>query len=279
MIIGAHLSIKGGIEQSPQRAGEFGIHAIQIFSKNQRQWHAPELTKEDCNAFKRNLKKHRIKIVGVHGSYLINLAAKERTRKAKSRGSFIIEVKRAIALGVSSVIFHPGSHLGEGIATGITMVGRALNATLQEMGDAEVRLLIETTAGQGTNIGYSFEQVRDMIDKAGGSERIGVCYDTCHTFAAGYDIRDRESYAGTFDAFDKVIGLQRIHAVHLNDCKKGLGSRIDRHEHIGEGMIGKEGFRLILNDRRFRTIPGILETPGGELNYKKNLKILGKLVK
>ncbi|MFC1479269.1 deoxyribonuclease IV [Planctomycetota bacterium] len=277
MILGAHISTAGGIGKSPEKAQTIGADAIQVFSKNQKQWKAKPLQEQDILLFNENMTKFNIKCSAVHDSYLINLATSDSANQKKSRSAFLDEVIRADLLAIPLLIFHPGSHVGAGEAEGVNLAGLALRETLDNTSGSGVMLLIETTAGQGTSVGYTFQQIRDMIDKGGSGERLGVCYDTAHTFAAGYDIRDRESYQETFESFNRIIGVDRLKAFHLNDSKKEFNSRVDRHDHIGEGYIGREGFKLLLNDPRFKTIPGFLETPGGEKYYKKNLSILRSL--
>jgi len=278
MILGAHISVSGGVEKSPRRASEMGFEALQIFSKNQKRWRAEPIPEKQQTLFRKNMNAFGIVSSAVHDSYLINLATADRDMRRKSMEAFLDEAERADALNIPFLIFHPGSHVGAGEATGIDLAGKAIGITLEAVSDLQVSLLVETTAGQGTSLGYRFEQIRDMIGAAGGDSRIGVCYDTAHTFAAGYDIRDEVSFRRTFEEFDSVIGLDRLKAFHLNDSKKECGSHVDRHEHIGGGYIGKKAFGFLLNDPRFSEIPAFLETPEGEKYYKRNLQALRSCV-
>lgn len=276
--LGAHISISGGIYLAPQRARTLGCDAMQIFSKNQRMWKSAPLNEKDISLFQKNCKKEKIKKVCVHTSYLINLGSPETEKLKKSREGFRLELFRAKILSIPFLIFHPGSHMGDGEKKCLKRISKSLDWVIEHEPQDDVKILLETTAGQGTNVGYRFEHLRDIISYTKYPEKIGVCYDTCHTFAAGYDIRKREDYKKTFKHFNSVIGLEKLFVFHLNDSKKQLGTRIDRHEHIGKGFIGKEGFRLLLNDRRFEKLPMILETPGGDEYYPANLKTLKKLL-
>jgi deoxyribonuclease IV len=281
MIIGGHISIAGGIAEAPGRARELGLDALQVFSKNQKRWTAPPVDPAAADDFRAALETAGIApaATAIHTSYLINLAATDAGRRKKSRAAFRDELARAGVLGIPLLIFHPGSHLGAGTAAGVAAVGDALREALEAEAGAGTALLIETTAGQGDCVGRSFEELRDMIAAAGGHARLGVCYDTCHTFAAGYDIRTPETCAATLAAFDRVIGLDRLRAMHLNDSKTDLGSRRDRHEHIGAGSIGRVGFGCLLGDRRFADLPAFMETPEAEAEYPRNLAVLRQLVK
>ncbi|MFH1707589.1 MAG: deoxyribonuclease IV [Planctomycetota bacterium] len=281
MIIGGHVSIVGGIAEAPGRARALGLDAMQVFSKNQKRWTAPSVDPAAAEAFRAALETAGIApaATAIHTSYLINLAATDEGRRKKSRTAFLDELTRAGALGIPLLIFHPGSHLGAGAAAGVAAAGAALREALEAEAGAGTALLIETTAGQGDCVGHSFEEIRDMIAAAGGHARLGVCYDICHSFAAGYDIRTPETCAATLAEFDRVIGLDRLRAMHLNDSKTDLGSRRDRHEHIGEGAIGRAAFGLLLGDRRFTTLPAFMETPEAEAEYPRNLAVLKHLVK
>lgn len=277
MILGAHISTAGGIEKSPKRGAEFGLKAIQVFSKNQRQWEAAPVSELEAGRFCANMKKYGIAVSAVHDSYLINLAAGNSETYNKSCKAFEDEVLRAGMLSIPFLIFHPGSHVGTGEKKGIQSIGRAVKKTVELTSDSGVSLLFETTAGQGTALGYTFQQIRDMIEASGESSRLGVCFDTAHAFAAGYDIRTEEAFEETFEEFSRIIGIERLKAFHLNDSKKELGSKVDRHEHIGKGHIGKKPFGYLLNDSRFQAVPGYLETPGGAKFYTKNLQALDSI--
>jgi deoxyribonuclease-4 len=238
------------------------------------------LTDEDIHNFKETLKKTKMKSTAVHDAYLINLGTPDDKNWADHKDAFQIEMERAEALGIPHLIFHPGSHLGKGDEFSIKRIIDALDELHEKTPGFKLKVLVETTAGQGTNVGYKFEHVRDIIQGVSEPERIGSCYDTCHTFAAGYDIRDEDNYERIFEEFDNIVGLNKLETFHLNDALKTSGSRVDRHAQIGDGEIGLYAFWLLVNDKRFKNIPGYLETPplpSGENSYKKNLKILKKL--
>ncbi len=281
MLLGAHMSISGGIFMSLERGKSIGCQTIQIFTKNATQWKVKPLTEKDIADYQEHQRETGIRPVVVHDSYLINLASPVHEPHEKSIEAFFIEMERAEQLGIPYLIFHPGGHLGSGEEEGVKRIADSINRVYKRAGGFSLKLLLETTAGQGTNLGYSFEQLAGIIDLVHKKESMGVCYDTCHTFAAGYDIRDKSSYNKTFEEFDRVIGLERLKVFHINDSKKGLGSRIDRHEHIGKGMLGIDAFRLLLNDKRFKDIPMILETPKGKEMKEDimNLKILQGLIR
>ncbi len=281
MLMGAHESIAGGIYKSLYRAREDTCQALQIFSKNSNRWRAKPLREADRENLEKAKKETKIFRLAIHDSYLINLASPKEDGWKKSMGAFLEEMMRAEFLKIPYLVFHPGSHLGKGLDYGIERIKDALNGLICQTKGFKLKVLLETTAGQGTNIGYRFEQIGKILDGIERKERVGVCFDTCHAFAAGYDIRTEKRYEKTFNDFDEIIGLENLCLFHLNDSKKGLGSRIDRHEHIGKGYIGKEGFKLLVNDERFEEIAGILETAPlslGENSYKMNLEILRSLL-
>ena len=277
--LGAHMSISGGLYKAIQRIQKVGGTALQIFSKNQRQWRVPSLTEESIQTFKEEWQKWGRYPVAVHTSYLINLAAKNKDILKRSVSAFADELKRAALLGIPFVIIHPGSHGGEGVKTGLKKVVQSLDRSLELSETTEVMILLETTAGQGTNLGASFEELAFILEKSKYQEKLGVCVDTAHIFAAGYDLRTPTAYARTFDLLEKNIGLSRVRFFHLNDSRTALGSRKDRHEHIGQGQIGLAGFKLLLNDPRFQDHPMVLETPKGKdlLEDIENLKVLNSL--
>jgi len=253
---------------------------VQFFSKNARQLKAKELTDDDLDKFKKTLKETGMKSTAVHDAYLINLGNPVDDNWNRYKEAFLIEMERAESLGVPHLIFHPGAHLGKGDEYGLKRIASALDALHEQTQGFKLKLLLELTAGQGSNLGYKFEHISNIFDWVSEPQRLGVCYDTCHTFAAGYDITDDESYHQTFDQFDRIIGLKKLLAFHLNDALKPLGSKVDRHAQIGDGEIGIHAFWLLVNDKRFKTHPGYLETPAlpsGENSYKKNLKLLKKL--
>ncbi len=253
---------------------------VQLFSKSARQMRAKPLTDEEIKNFKDTLKQTKLKWTAVHDSYLINLGNPEDEKWSRSKDGFLIEMERAEALGIPHLIFHPGAHLGKGDKYCLNRIATALDELHDRTSGYKLKALIETTAGQGTNVGFTFEHLCKIMDLVSEPERLGVCYDTCHTFAAGYDITSEDTYEKTMEEFDNIVGLDKLEAFHLNDALKRLGSRIDRHEQIGSGEIGLYGFWLLVNDKRFKSHPGYLETPplpGGESSYIRNLTILKKL--
>ncbi|MEA3557624.1 MAG: deoxyribonuclease IV [Candidatus Thermoplasmatota archaeon] len=279
MILGAHVSCAGGVPNSVDNAVEVGCTSFQIFTKNQRQWSAPPLPEEDISAFRKKLTGSGLGPVISHDSYLINLANPKEDVHRRSIEAFADELSRCSLLGIKYLVTHPGSHLGEGEKKGIRRIVQGLDASMSLLDEEELPMvLLETTAGQGTNLGYRFEHLAEIIEGSSMEDRFGVCMDTCHSFCAGYDIRSKSSYLETMKEFDRIIGLNRLKAVHLNDTKKKLGSRIDRHANIGDGEIGTGGFSNFMNDDRLSIIPGILETPGGQEAYRKDLKVLRSLI-
>jgi len=280
-LIGAHMSISGGVFNALLYGQELGCTTIQIFTKNNNQWKAKELTPEDVKKFFESQKETEISPVVGHNGYLINLASPKEDVYNLSRESMLVELKRAELLGLPYLVMHPGSHLGSGEEEGIRKIARSIDWLHQKSKGFKVKICLETTAGQGSAIGYRFEHLAEIIERVKEKERLGLCYDTCHTFAAGYDIRTKKAYDTTFKEFDKVIGLSRLKVIHVNDSLKDLDSRVDRHQHIGEGKIGLSGFRLFMKDERWEKIPKILETPKEEGTARdiRNLKILRSLVK
>lgn len=278
-VLGAHVSISGGVEKAPERGRKSTCDCIQIFSKNQMQWSAKPLTIEECERFKENCREFKIVEAVIHDSYLINLGSPDKVLLKKSRESFLDEMVRARHLGIEKLIFHPGSHMGSGEQVGVKRVAESLDWARREFGGGEVLQVLEITAGAGNLLGSSFEQITKIIDLMEDQKHVGVCLDTCHSYASGYDIKTAEGYGQTMDAFDDLLGIGYLKAVHLNDSKMMLGSRRDRHEQIGKGYLGLEGFRNIINDRRLETIPMVLETPAGDKMYKKELKILRSMIK
>lgn len=276
ILLGAHTSIAGGVDKAVERAAKIGCTTFQLFTKNSNQWKASPLNEQVVQNYKRLLKLTKLKPVIAHDSYLINLCAKDKTILKKSREAFIDELQRCEILGIDYLNFHPGSHMGMGEEDGIKLIAESINLAHEKTRGFKVKSMIETTAGQGTSIGYRFEQIKKIIDLVEDKSRLAVCVDTCHIFAAGYDIRTEKNYLKTFEAFDEIIGLKYLKAFHMNDSKKGLGERVDRHEHIGKGKIGLSGFRFIMNDERFVNIPKILETPKGE-DMKEDIINMRKL--
>jgi deoxyribonuclease-4 len=274
------MSIAGGVHTAVERGISIGCTTMQMFVKNNNQWRGKELTDEDISTYKKLLQESSIGPVVVHDTYLINLCATDKQILRKSRAALKDELNRCEMLGVEYLNFHPGSHIGAGEKEGIKRIAESLNIVHDQTRWYGVRSVLETTAGQGTAIGYRFEQLREIIDLVDDAERMAVCVDTCHVFAAGYDIATERGYEKTFEDFDAVIGLGRLAAFHVNDSKREFGSRVDRHEHIGKGAIGRTGFRLLMNDDRFRAVPKILETPKGPDMKEdvKNMRLLRSLV-
>jgi len=277
--LGAHVSIADGVQHAPQRGVDLGCTAIQIFTRNQRQWRAKPLTEQEITQFKINLKEQGFTppAICAHDSYLINLAAPDPSLLSKSREAFADELHRAEILGIPCVVFHPGAHKGHGETAGLKRIAESLDYVYDKFPQTSVLALLETTSGQGTTLGYRFEQLQQIIEMVAIPQKIGICLDTCHIFAAGYDIRTESAYLNTFEQFDRILGLSKLKVIHLNDSKKAFGSRVDRHENIGKGMIGLDAFRFIMHDDRLNGIPKILETPGGDEWYTINLDILRKL--
>lgn len=281
-LLGAHMSISGGVHKSLIRGKDVGCDTIQIFTKSNMQWKARDLTEKEIELFKATQAETRISPVVAHDTYLVNLASPDKETHKKSLNCFMMELRRSEALGLPYLIMHPGAHMGKGEKWGLKRIVSSLNAAFRETKRTQVKVLLETTAGQGTNVGYKFEHLAEIMEAVKEPERVAVCYDTCHTFAAGYDIRTKKAYDATMREFDRTIGRDRLRVFHLNDAKKGLASRIDRHEHIGKGMLGLDAFRFVLNDRRFKKVPKILETPKGETRGRSwdevNLETLRSLM-
>lgn len=259
--IGAHVSAGGGVENAPLNATKIGASAFALFTKNQRQWVAKPLTSESIDAFKTNCAVNGFKPEQIlpHDSYLINLGHPDAEKLEKSRAAFLDEIQRCEQLGLDRLNFHPGSHLklvseSECLATIAESINIALDKT------AGVSAVIENTAGQGSNLGFKFDHIAEIIDQVEDKSRVGICIDTCHSFAAGYDLLTQESCKTVFTAFDSIVGFKYLMGMHLNDSKKGLGSRVDRHHSLGQGVLGLEVFKYIMKDSRFDDIPLILET-------------------
>ncbi|WP_457573945.1 deoxyribonuclease IV [Desulfolithobacter sp.] len=280
--LGAHESVAGGLHLAVERIVRVGGEALQIFTRNQRQWRAAPLTEEEVTLFKEAWDAVGRMPIASHASYLVNLAAGKKETAVKSVAAFTDELLRCGRLGIGQVVIHPGSHGGDGVDAGLKRVARHLDEVLERAGDpaAGVTVLLETTAGQGTGLGHRFQELAAIIDLSRYPDRLGICVDTCHIFAAGYDIRTAETYSRTFDEVDRTVGLERIGLFHLNDSKKELGSRVDRHEHIGQGCIGLEGFRHLLTDPRFANHAMTLETPKGKdlQEDRDNLRVLRSLL-
>ena len=259
--LGAHLSIAGGLPRAVDRAEASGCQALQIFTKSAGQWRARELPLEEIALFRRRVRQTAIRPVIAHNSYLINVAATDRALRRKSIAALREELDRAELLGLDGLVMHPGSYTSGTERGGLTLIADALASILESRPHGRTRILLEQTAGQGTNLGHRFEHLADIIERLGGSSRVGVCLDTCHLLAAGYDLCSDEGYRETFRQFGRIVGFSRLKAFHLNDSKKPCASRVDRHEHIGKGCLGLEPFRRLVNDPRFAKLPMLLETP------------------
>lgn len=278
MRIGAHVSAEGGVQNTPLNAAEIGAKAFALFTKNQRQWKAKPLTDENIDGFKENCKKegYSANVILPHASYLINLGHPDKDALHKSRSAFLDEVQRCEQLGITMLNVHPGSHLKKvSIDQCLSTIADSINKTLEQT--KGVTVVIENTAGQGSNVGFDFEHLKKVIDQVEDSKRIGVCIDTCHAYAAGYDLTTEEGYKKAWAEFGHVVGYEYLKGIHLNDSKKEFSSHVDRHDKIGEGMMGLEAFRMIVNDKHFDEIPLILETPDKK-NWAKEIKLLHGLI-
>ena len=277
--IGPHVSASGGVENAPLNAMQVGATAFALFTKNQRQWFSAPLSEKSISAFKDNLEKSGVSADYVlpHDSYLINLGSPDAEGLEKSRNSFLEEMQRCEQLGLKMLNFHPGSHLKQiTLEECLTRVADSINIALDKTQD--VTAVIENTAGQGSNVGFSFQHLAYIIDKVEDKSRVGVCLDTCHTYSAGYDLKTENGYKAAFEEFEATVGFRYLRAIHLNDTKKDLGSRVDRHDSIGKGLLGMEFFERFMNDPRFDNIPLILETPDETL-WAEEIKLLQGLVK
>ena len=272
--IGPHVSASGGVENAPLNAMQVGATAFALFTKNQRQWFSAPLSEKSIEAFKVNLEKSGISADYVlpHDSYLINLGSPEAEGLEKSRNSFLEEMQRCEQLGLKMLNFHPGSHLKQiTLEECLTRVAESINFALDKT--SGVTAVIENTAGQGTNVGFSFHHLAYIIDKVEDKSRVGVCLDTCHTYSAGYDLKTESGYKATFEEFEEVVGFKYLRGIHLNDTKKEFGSRVDRHDSIGKGLLGMEFFERFMKDPRFDNMPLILETPDETL-WSEEIKML-----
>lgn len=262
-LLGAHMSIAGGYHKAAEAAAALGMETVQLFTKNNSQWKAKPITDDEAATFKQAVVAAKLTKPCAHASYLINLASPNEELWQKSVEGFVIELDRAEQLGLAGVVVHPGAATGIDEETGIANVIRALNVVIENASAENVQVWLETTAGQGASLGHRFEHLAAMLEGVKQPKRFGICIDTCHLFAAGYPLIATEEFAATIDELDRVIGLSHLQGIHLNDSKKGLGCRVDRHEHIGEGCLGDEAFRHLLNDPRFAEIPMYLETAKG----------------
>ena len=274
MLLGAHMSIAGGYHLAAEKGGALGCTAIQVFTKNERQWRAKPISDEEASRFKSAVTQQGIKVAFAHDTYLHNLASPNPELWRKSVDAFTEELGRCERLGLDYLVSHPGSPMTSGADAGIGRMREALGEILDRTKGYRSRILLETTAGQGATLGSRFDEMAKLVQ---GFDPIGVCFDTCHVFAAGYDLRTRPGYDGVMAEFDKHIGLDRLRAFHMNDSKKDLGCRVDRHEHIGRGFIGRDAFQFIMNDPRFAAVPKVLETPKENDMDPVNLAVLRTL--
>ena len=276
-LLGAHISTKGGLHTVFDRAAEISASALALFAKNSNQWKGKVMSDDDVALF---AAKRNVRPLLTHASYLINLATTNPEFHRKSIDAMIDELDRAERLGIHAVVLHPGAHLGAGPAAGIEQIARSLDQIHAAIPNHKVVTLLETAAGQGSCIGCSFEELGRIQVLVDDKSRIGICFDTCHVFASGYELRNSDDYERTMDALDAHIGIDNVGAFHLNDSKKPLGSRVDRHEHIGDGEIGIDAFHFLLNDERFRGIPKVIETPKPveHESDRKNLTLLRSLL-
>ena len=281
-LFGSHLSIAGGYYKAAVKAAELGFDTVQIFTKNNNRWEGKELTDEDCRRFREAVAEGGLVLPCSHDSYLINLASPKQELWNKSVDALTIELERAEALGLEGVVMHPGSFVDDTEQGGLKRIVRGIDEIHRRISGIHCKLWLETTAGQGTNLGHRFEHLAQILEDVKEADRLGVCVDTCHIFAAGYPLVSKEDYNATFEEFDELIGLEKVCSFHLNDSKKPLGSRVDRHEHIGEGELGLEPFRHLVNDPRFDQLPMYLETKKekrGDVEMDSvNLSVLKSLI-
>lgn len=278
--LGAHMSISGGLHLAIDRAVAAGCGVLQLFTRNSNQWKGKPVSEADSALFRQKFAASGLHEAISHDIYLINLAAPPGETRDKSLAAFRDELETCARLGIAKVVMHPGSHLADSPQVGLERVIAAFDQLFEEVPQFDGQVLIETTAGQGSNLGRTFDELGAIIKGSRFPGKFGVCFDTCHAFAAGYEITTYEGYRDTMDQFDCMIGLERLRCFHFNDSKKGLGSRVDRHEHIGQGTLGLNPFRFILNDPRFTNIPKILETPKGDNDEMDliNLELLRGLI-
>ena len=275
--LGAHMSIAGGLHHALEDAARHRCGAVQLFTASPNQWKVKPLDEASIALYLDTDARLGLFASAVHDSYLINLASPDLALREESLRVFIAEVERCEALRIPRLVFHPGAHMGQGEATGLRWVAEAMRETLHATAGFRTRLLVESTAGQGSGLGYRLEHLAELIDRCHGEARVGVCLDTCHLFAAGYDFRTPETYAGFRAELSRKIGLERIGWFHLNDCVKELGCRVDRHAHIGRGRIGSKPFGFFLRDPAFRNVPMVLETPKEHDADRRNLALLRRL--
>ncbi len=269
MFLGAHLGISDGFAQAVAEAEHLGAECVQIFSKSPQMWAGPPVAEEAARAFRSAVRARHLRATAVHHGYLLNLASPKPEMLERSRAAFLDEIARADLLGVDALIFHPGAHLGAGVPSGLATLRESLDRALQATPGSPTRILLENAAGQGTTLGATFEELAEVLDGVRERSRLGVTLDTCHLFAAGFELRTADGYGQLLDRIQATIGFESIHAFHLNDAKAALGSHLDRHENVGHGLIGKEGFRHLVADRRWARVPGYLETPLDDRGYAR----------
>jgi deoxyribonuclease IV len=279
MNLGAHMSIAGGMHRALERGRSIGCNAVQLFVKNTNQWRTRKLGSGEIARFREEAGTIAPNFILAHASYLVNLASPDPRILERSLEGFLDEMSRTRSLGIPYLVVHPGSHRGAGEAAGVKRIASSLEEILSATGASGPEILLETTAGQGDSLGATFDQLARIIGAVRANGSIGVCFDTCHAFAAGYDLRTKRTYEGTLRAFDLALGLERLKAFHVNDSRKELGSRVDRHAHIGEGALGLKAFAFLMNDERFFDRPMVLETPKGpdDANDRRNLALLRSL--
>jgi len=280
-MLGAHMSIAGGTPEAIDRARRARCNVLQIFVKNNNRWVGKTITPEEGEEFRSRREASKLRDVIAHTSYLINLAAGPGEVRDKSIVSFLDEVQRCTMLGIDGLVVHPGCHNGAGEVVGVERTAAAIDEICGRAPDAKVTVVLEATAGQGSSIGYRFEHLRDVIGQCKRPEMVEICLDTCHLFAAGFDLRNEEGYEEMLASLERTVGLEKLRAIHCNDSKRELGSRVDRHEHIGQGQLGLQAFSFLLNDPRLLHVPKILETPKGKdlREDRRNLRVLRSLVR
>jgi len=277
VLIGAHVPTAGGLALAPGRGREIGAEAIQVFTRNQVRWRARRVTRGEAAAFREAVAASGVRAVVAHASYLVNLATPDPTLRRRSRAAFLADLRRCHALGIGQLIFHPGAHMGTGERAGLRAVAASLNHVLARASDLNVMPFLEVTAGQGSCVGHRFEHVAEILDRLRDPDRLGVCLDTCHVYAAGYDIATPRGYDATLAELDRRVGLARVRALHLNDARRELGSRVDRHAPIGTGHLGWRTFRRLVNDPRLAGVPAVVETPGPLARWRGELRGLRRL--
>ncbi|HET7295471.1 MAG TPA: deoxyribonuclease IV [Vicinamibacteria bacterium] len=275
-LLGAHVSTQGGLDKAPERGREIGADVIQVFTSNKLQWEGRRIGPEEAGAFREGLRRFGLRSAVTHANYLLNLASPEDALLRRSRAAFLTEMERCHVLGIRALVFHPGAHLGAGESQALRTVAESLDHVIAA-GPEDVDPVVELTAGHGSAVGHRFEHVRAILDSVRRPERIGVCFDTCHVHAAGYDLVTAGGYAETMAGFERLVGFGRLRAVHLNDAKRSRGSGWDRHEAIGKGHLGAVAFQRLMRDPRFDGVPMVLETPSGMAGWKREIARLRRM--